>query len=240
MDLDLHPNLLEIEDHLRPQILEVVHGRHREVSLLVPWLVAEVESLPLFARLPYAAGAPDALDRIDVVVALVLVLVEPGRVEDVELQLGAPVRDVGDPGLPQIKLGLSGDVARISRVHLSRDWIPNEAMDDKSGVLEEGIDVGGVRIGEQEHVGFLDLLEPSDGRAVEAVAGLERLLGQLADRNGEMLHQPGEIAEPQVDDLGGRLLRHHQHVLGCRHPDAPFVQVGRRVARRRCPVVSSA
>ena len=43
-----------------------------------------------------APGVPDAFDRIDVVVALVLVLVEPDRVEDVELGLRAPVRDVGD------------------------------------------------------------------------------------------------------------------------------------------------
>ena len=40
------------------------------------------------------------------------------------------------------------------------------------------------------------------------------LLGQLGDRDREVLHQAREVAEAEVDDLGPGLLRHGEDVLG--------------------------
>ena len=59
----------------------------------------------------------------------------------------------------------------------------------------------GVRDPDQQHVGFLDLLEPADRRAVEAEAVLEDVLAQLVRGNREVLHEAGKVAEPDVDDL---------------------------------------
>jgi hypothetical protein len=152
-----------------------------------------------------------------VVVALVLVLLEPDRVEDVELALRPPVRDVGDPRLAEVELGLPGDISRVARVHLAGDRVPHEAVDHQGGMRQERVDVRSLRVRHQEHVGLLDLLESADGRSVEPVAGLEPVLGELVDGDGEVLHQAGKVAEPEVHHLRLGLLRQVQHVLGRRH-----------------------
>ena len=60
------------------------------------------------------AGVPGAFGRVDLVLAPVLVLLVANVVEDEELGLGSDVARVGDAGLLQVGLGLSGDVPRIA------------------------------------------------------------------------------------------------------------------------------
>ena len=131
MHLDLDADLLEVEHHLRAQVLVLVHRRDGEVALLVAWLVTEVRRIAV----ALAARVPHAFDRIDVVVALVLVLIEPDRVEDVELALRSPVARVGDPGLLQVQLRLAGDVAGVAAVHLAGHGVLHEAVQHQRGVL---------------------------------------------------------------------------------------------------------
>ena len=99
LHLNLDPEALHDEDHLRAQVLEVVHGRDGEVPLLVAGLEAEV-------RLLVAPGVPNALDRVDLVEGRALVLGEANVVEDEELGLGAEVDGVGDTGRLQVPLRL--------------------------------------------------------------------------------------------------------------------------------------
>src|SRR5207253_576513 len=67
-------------------------------------------------------------------------------------------------------------------------------------------DHAGVRVRDQEHVGLLDLLEAADRGPVEAVAVLEPLFGEFVSRCREVLHEPGEVAETEVDNLDALLL----------------------------------
>ena len=105
LDLDVDPHLDHREDHFGADVLVLVHRGDGEVAFLIAGPVAAG---------PGIAGPPDTFRRVDVVVALVLVLVEAGLVEDVELELGAPVRRVGDAGGDQALLGLLCDVAGVS------------------------------------------------------------------------------------------------------------------------------
>ena len=84
-------------------------------------------------------------------------------------------------------------------------------------MLTERVDQRGVGVGHEQHVGFLDLLEPADRRAVEAEALLEHFLRQLVRRDGEVLHQAGKVTEPHVDDLDAAVVHHLQDIAGCRH-----------------------
>jgi len=86
-------------------------------------------------------------------------------------------------------LRLLGDPAGVARVHLAADRILHEAMQHERGDLEEGIDVRGSGVGDQEHVGLLDLLIPADRRSVEPEPVDETVLGQLGDRYREVLHE---------------------------------------------------
>ncbi len=88
--LDLDAEVLQDGGHLAAQVGVVVIRRHREVTLLVPHLVAEVAALLL------ATGVPRGRLGVDVVVALVGVVVVADRVEDVELRLRPEERSVGD------------------------------------------------------------------------------------------------------------------------------------------------
>ena len=214
LHLDRDADLLERQQHLGAEVLVLVHRRDREVPLLVADLVPEVRGA---VELGLAPGVPHALDRVEEVVARVLVLVEARRVEDVELGFGPEVRGVGDAGAREVVLGLLRDVARVAAVGLAGDRVLHEAVDVQRLVLRERVDHRGVGIGDQEHVRLLDLLEAADRRAVEAEAVLEDVLGQLVGRDREVLHEPGQVAEADVDDVDA-LVR--EHASG-RHWESP-------------------
>jgi hypothetical protein len=84
-------------------------------------------------------------------------------------------------------------------------------------VLAERIDHRGLGIRHEEHVGLLDLLEPPDRGAVEPEPVLEHVLGQLVGRDREVLHQPGQVAEADVDHFDAFVTDLRQHVAGVRH-----------------------
>ena len=201
------PTFCEVQHHLGAQVLVVVHRRQREVALLVPRLVPEVVPALL------GAGVPDARDRVDVVVALVLVLVEPDRVEDVELALRAPVARLRDARLLQVRLGLLRDTARVARVQLARHRVLHEAVQDQRRDLEERVDeraaASGTRSMSDSWISWKPRIdEPSNPNPSSKVAS-----SSSRDRDREVLHQPGQVAEPKVDDLGAGVVRQGQHVL---------------------------
>ena len=130
--LDRDADLLEGQHHLAADVLLAVRRRNREVAFLVARLVAEVRAF-------HAARVPAPLDRIDVVVAFVLVLVEADVVEDEELRLRPEVGGVGDAQALQVVLRLAGDVPRIPGVVLARDRVADVADQDQ-GLCRPGRD----------------------------------------------------------------------------------------------------
>ncbi len=80
--------------------------------------------------------------------------------------------------------------------------------------LAERVDARGVRIGQQQHVGFVDGLEPANRRAVKGDAALEQALVQSGSRNREVLHDAREVAEPDVDVLDFLVLGELEDVVG--------------------------
>ena len=101
----------------------------------------------------------------------------------------------------QVLLGFYGDVARVSRVALERDRVVHEAVEVQGLVLAEGVEDSCRGVGDEKHVRLLDLLEAADGRPVEAESLREGGLGQLMGGHGEVLHEPGQVAKSDVDDL---------------------------------------
>ena len=145
----------------------------------------------------------------------VLVVVEPHVVEDEELRLGTEVRGVGQSGRHEVVLGLLRDVARITRVGLERDRVVHEAVDVQRLVGAERVDDGRVRVGHEDHVRLLDLLEAADRRAVEAETLVEGIGAELVQRRREVLHQSWQVTEAEVDDLDSLVLGQGQYLVGC-------------------------
>src|ERR1019366_8515030 len=205
--LDVDARVDEREHDLAAQVLQLVDRRRREIALLELRAEAEVGR----AVLP---GVPDPLVGIDVVVALVGVLVEANRVEDLEPEPGAPVRGVGDSRTEQILLGLARDVAWVAAVVLERQRVLDVADDRHRRNLQGSVDERASGIREQEHVALVDLLEAADARTVEPDAFREERLGQLADGDAEVLPAAEQIGETQVDDLDPQLARVADDVCG--------------------------
>src|SRR4051794_41247280 len=91
----------------------MIDRRDGEVAALVAGLVAAV------ATLLDPAGVPGALDRVDVIEALVGRGLEADVVEDVELRLRSEEHGVGDAGGLEPLLGLGGHLARVALVRLA-------------------------------------------------------------------------------------------------------------------------
>ena len=106
--LDDDADLAHLVDHLAAQIVERVGGAHRKVPALEARLVAEI-------RLLDSPCVPGALGRVDLVIAVVLVLLVANLVEDEEFGFRPDVTRVRNAAFLQVRLGLPGDVSRIAR-----------------------------------------------------------------------------------------------------------------------------
>ena len=89
MRFDDDADLAHLVDHLAAQVVIGVGGAHREVAALEARFVSEVGLLD-------ARRVPRAFDRVDLVVAAMLVLLVADLVEDEELRLRSDVARVGD------------------------------------------------------------------------------------------------------------------------------------------------
>ena len=78
-------------------------------------------------------------------------------------------------------------------------------------MLPEGVDHRGVGVGHEQHVRLLDLLEPPDRRPVEAEALFEDVLGERVGGNREVLHEAGQVDEPDVHNLDALVLHQAEH-----------------------------
>src|SRR5437763_5762078 len=116
-------------------------------------------------------------------------------------------------------------VARIALVGLpvGGDDVADHARDLRLALLPWH-ELEGVRIGDRDHVGFLDRVEARDRRAVEAHAVVERVL-DLARRDREALEVPFDVGEPEQDELDAFLLDALPHLL------ARLLARGRAVSR---------
>lgn len=85
-------------------------------------------------------------------------------------------------------------------------------------------------------------LESANGRAVECQAVLKNALVEKRNRNGEVLHDAGQITEPHVDKLDVFVLREFEDVVGRLFPSqsAPLLGEirGLTLGSRCCPSVN--
>ena len=194
MALDVQADFHHAHHHLRAQVLEMIDGRGGEVAFLEARAIAQVVLV--------AAAVPASFVRIDVEEAVLRRGIEANAIEDEELRFGAEESLVGDASLFQVRLGADGDLPGIARVGLVRDGVADVADQHQRGRVAERIHEGGVGIGHQQHVRFVDRLPPADGTAVKAESILEGALFQFADGITHVLPQAGKIGESQIENFG--------------------------------------
>ena len=238
--LQHEPGVDQVGGHLVAQVDVLVVGRHREVPALVAHLVPAVRGAVGLGELP---GVPPARDRVDLVERAVGFGVERHRVEDVELGLRTEERGVGDAGALQVVLRLAGDVARVARVRLEGERVVHEEVDVQRLGGAERVDLRGVRVGQQHHVGLVNGLEPTDRRTVERDTVVEVRLVERRRWNGEVLDDAGQIAEPDVDVLDLLVGNQFDDVVGgcfghCRRSPSRYQTRGLTLGSRCCTPVN--
>ena len=81
-------------------------------------------------------------------------------------------------------------------------------------MLAERVQHGGGRVGQQQHVRLVDLLESADRRAVEHQPVGEDLLIEGLRRHGEVLHRPGQVTEPDIDEFHFVIAEEPEYLVG--------------------------
>ena len=178
--LDLDPDRLERRDRVVAHLGRRVLHGHREVATLV--------------------------DRLGALVVL----------EEEVLELRADVERVEAHLLHPLERELE-DVARVALVRraVGLDDVADHAADLRAELVPVVVDgprhdLERRRVGDRDHVGLLDPVEPGDRRAVEAHPVVERAL-HLVGRDRERLEMPLEVGEPEEDVLDALVLDALQH-----------------------------
>src|SRR6516165_6464544 len=213
------PTFLQRAHHLRSEILLVIHGRDREITLLVARLVAEIWPVGL-------TRVPESFLGVDVVETVIVALVEAHIVEYVELDFRTPIADIGDAGGFQKGFCLLRHKARIARVRLTGHWIAHVTSETDGRHIGKRIEKRRFRIRDQQHVRLVDGLESADARSVEADTVLENVFAELVGGDGEMLPQSGHIAELKIDDLDLIVLCKFHNIAGSFDGHGYFLREG--------------
>ena len=104
--------------------------------------------------------------------------------------------------------------------------------------VTERVDVGRRRVRDQLHVGLVDRLEAADRRTVEHLAVGEEVLVQRGRGHVEVLHDTGQVAEPDIDELDVVVLEVLRYLVGVREQTRLHFLGDRHVGARGAPVVA--
>ena len=142
--LDVDPGGDHSLHHFGAQILIVIRGRNREVTLFHARTVAKIVCLP--------RRIPPALFRIDKIKAMLRRAVEVHVIEDKKFRFRSEIRCIRDAGFFQVSLGPLRDPARIAPIWLPGKWIDRIPDHHQRRRLAEGVHerCGGIR--HQQHV----------------------------------------------------------------------------------------
>ena len=132
---------------------------------------------------------------------MVVSLAEAYVVQDEELRLWPEVGGVADTSGLEVRLGLLRYVSGIAGIRFACHGILDVANKDQCRCRAERVDERGGGVRHQQHVTFLNFLEPADTRTVKPDALLEGVLGELLSRHREVLPQAGQVDEAQIDGL---------------------------------------
>ena len=181
--------------HLGAQVVQRVERGDREVAALHHRTVAGV------AAGVFAARVPVRFFRIDVEEGVAHLVGEADAVEDEEFRFRAEEGLVGDAAGLEVGLGALGDAARVAGVGLHGRRVEDVAGQDQGRVGGERVEEGGRRVGQQDHVGFVDALPAADRGAVEHLAVLEQAGFDDRGREGHVVLHAAHVGKAQVDEF---------------------------------------
>src|SRR2546423_3163187 len=143
-----------------------------------------------------------------------ILVVKTHIVEDEELGFGAEVDRVGDTRELQVTFGALGQGARVEPVALAGDRVNHVSSDAERRAIHELIDPEPRDVGDQQHVRLVDRRPAAQTRRVKAEAGGERIFGQLANRERQVMPRAKQVGEAQVYELRLGVGSKFQNIFG--------------------------
>ena len=173
-----------------------------------------------------SAGVVGAFDAVDFIEAAVHRVFEANVVEDEEFEFRSENGGVADAGLFQIGLGATCGRTRIAAIGLACARLDDVTEKDKLFLRRKRIHDSARAIGQQRHVGFVDVFPAGDRRSVEHDAVRQHVFVHGTDRLGCVLPLAAGVGEPEVHVLDVVFLNHLEDVFDIvRHRCVPFCDV---------------
>ena len=194
--------------HFSAQVVGGIDRRHGEIAALDARAMAPVA---LFKGL---AGGGGVLVGVVLVGHAVRFGAETHVVENEELGFRAEIGGVAEPGRFHIGLGALGGRTRVALIGLAGRGLDHVAGHDQHRLGRERVHHGGVAVGHQGHVGFVDGLPAFDRRAVEHDALGQQVLIDGADMLRDMLPFSARVGETEIDILDVVFLDQFENFLG--------------------------
>ena len=143
------------------------------------------------------------MNRITSLLGIRYPIIQGGMVWCSGWRLASAVSNAG--GL-EVLLSLGGDVARIAGVRLFGERIHHGEVHDEGLAGTERVNERGGYVRNELHIGLVDGGEATDRGAVKHETLGEDVILESSDRDAEMLHHSGKIAETNIDELDVLLL----------------------------------
>ena len=140
-------------------------------------------------------------------------LVETDIVKNEKFWLQAEPAFRGDSRGTHVSVCFSGNIARILGIVHACDGILNIAAQTQR-LWKEGIDKGRFRLGNQQHIAFIDGLPAVHRRGIEPESFLKRFLSKDLQWYCEVLQGSRKVHEPQVDGSDFMFPAHGQKFTG--------------------------
>ena len=212
--LNLKADLVHCYAHCVTQVSLLVDGGDGEVAALDGGLVAQVAALFL------AAGVPGSLIGVDLEEYGVRLDLVADVLEDEEFSLGCEERGVCNAGGLQVRLGTLSDAAGVTVVGLAGAGVHDGADDDQGLLNAEGVNVRGLNVGNQLHVGLCNALEAANGGAVKKLAVDEEIVINRLSGQVEVLLHAGHVGESDINEDYFFVLDKVENFLGAgKHED---------------------
>src|SRR5690606_683434 len=117
----------------------------------------------------------------------ILVVAKIYFIKNKKFGLGADIHGVRNSREPQIAFRPDGDRTRIKAVAFFRDRIDEVRYQADRRFVRERIDPETARIGNEQHIRFVDRRPAAKARSVKAESVLKTIFGKLADRKCQMV-----------------------------------------------------
>ena len=187
--------------------MQGIHRGDREVAAF------DVRSVAAVAGFDVGGAVPDAFFADDFKHDFVHAGLVFHFVENEKFVLRAEVGGIGNAGGFEVGLGTAGQRPRVARVALHGVRLDDVAGEDEGFVRVEGVDVGGRRVGHEDHVGVVDALPAGKGGAVEHFAFFKEVFVDVR-RVADVVFFAFAVGDAQVEVFDVFVVDELQNVAG--------------------------